>query len=49
MYMIEYFKTDGDVITLTVGTDSELQNIVNSLTNRIIDGHIYSFNVEVLS
>ena len=49
MYIIEYYKTDGDVITLTVESEVIVQDVLNSLTNRMIDGYILSFNIEVLS
>lgn len=49
MYIIEYFKTDGDVITLQVDTQEQLHKELQSLANMLKHGRIISFNVGVLS
>ena len=49
MYIIEYFKTNGDVVTLQVSTAKELQDLVICATTSMIKGYIISFNAEVIS
>lgn len=48
MYIVEYFKTDGDVITLQIVTPEQLHKEIQALSNMLKNGRIYSFTVEVI-
>lgn len=48
MYIVEYFKTSGDVVQLEVSDTRELKEIAQTLTDRVILGSVISFSVEVI-
>ena len=49
MYLLEYFKSNGETNTLSVDSMNELVGLVNALMVRIEDGRVIYFNVEVIN
>lgn len=48
MYLLEYFKSDGETITLQIEDDVNLMSNIKTLTQQVIAGNVISFSMEKL-